>query len=246
LRLWPGWRGAPAPLAVSSNYRAVMSRRCSDSMAGLARSSCPRLRTIGTSAISPNGTRDECFAHLGPCYERPKSWDCEGEAILVPARARLSGSLRLQKLFSRQSGRRSWRGLLSSHCRGCYKNNVGTILPPSSEFFAPDPNSVMASRAPALDLRLEQLQARISGKRQHQLRCFCASFGSQLRSLCVSDLASSAIRTGWQVGTKSPVRVRHGSLAGQCKVRPPMKPAAVLVLWATNSSSSSRPPPTLQ
>ena len=44
------------------------------------------------------------------------------EAILLPARARLSGSLRLQKLFSRQSGHRSWRGLLSRHCRGCYKN----------------------------------------------------------------------------------------------------------------------------
>jgi hypothetical protein len=34
----------------------------------------------------------------------------------------------------------------------------------------------MASRAPALGLPLEQLQAHISGKQQHQLEYFCASF----------------------------------------------------------------------
>jgi hypothetical protein len=71
------------------------------------------------------------------------------EAILLPARARLSGSLRLQRLFSRQSSRRSWRGLPSNHYPGWYKNKVGTIPLASSESFAPDSRMVMASRAPA-------------------------------------------------------------------------------------------------
>jgi hypothetical protein len=163
------------------------------------------------------------------------------EAILVPAHARPSGGPRLQRLSSRCYARSS-RGLLSSHCRASDKNNVGRIVPTDSRTL--DSKTAMASCAPALDLRLAQLQAHISGKQQHQLRYFCVPFGSQLPSFQVSDLASSAIRTGWQVGI--PRRVRHGSLAGQCKVRPLMKPAAVLLLWATNSSSSSMPPPTLQ
>jgi hypothetical protein len=98
------------------------------------------------------------------------------EAIVLRARARLSGSLRLQKLFCRRSGRRSSRGLLSNHCRGCYKNKIGTILRPSAESFAPDSIAVTIGRAPASDLPPEQWPARRSGKRQQQTRCFCVSF----------------------------------------------------------------------
>ena len=165
------------------------------------------------------------------------------EATLAPARARDPGGRRLQKLFHNQRSW-SWGVLFSTGSRG-NDNNCGSRMPPMGLIVTIAQSAILGC-AQALDLRLEQLRARIEGKRRRQRRCFCASFGSQLRSSWVSDLASSAICTGWQVGTKSPVRVRRGSLAGQCKVRPPMKPAAVLLLWATNSSSSSMPPPTLQ
>jgi hypothetical protein len=113
--------------------------------------------------------------------ERPKMQVYKVAATLLPAHARPSVGLRLQKLFCRCYGR-SWRGRRPSHCRESDRSNVGRILPLDSE-------SLIARHVPALDSPLEQSQARISGKRQHQRKRFCASFWSRCWSLSVSDLA---------------------------------------------------------
>jgi len=100
---------------------------------------------------------------------------------------------------------------------------------------------VMASRATALDLRLEQCRRAYQGSAA-PMKMFLRVISVVswvIVSLRFSQFWQSARAGNWN---KSPVRV---SIAGQCKVRPPMKPAAVLLL-GTNPSSSSMPPPTLQ
>ena len=88
----------------------------------------------------------------------------------------------------------SSRGPLSNHCRGCYKNKVGTILRPSAEFSAPDSKAVTASRAPTSDLPPEQQLVRKSEKRQHQRRCFCASIRYRsFQSLAFVSIANAPI-----------------------------------------------------
>src|SRR5450756_155460 len=113
---------------------------------------------------SPDGSRTG--ASIRAFWRSNKTDNRELVAILVPAHTRPSGGLRLQKLFSRFQQPCSCYGLFSSQSRGHDKNNVGRIrLKDSIETGA---QSVISSCAPALDLWPEQLQAHISGKRQHQ------------------------------------------------------------------------------
>ena len=73
MQLWSSWRSALVRLAASSNCRAGISPPWSASMAARAKSSCPRLPTIVTSATSPGGTRAECFDHLERCHDRQEN-----------------------------------------------------------------------------------------------------------------------------------------------------------------------------
>src|ERR1019366_10773478 len=94
-----------------------------------------------------------------------KLWDSEWAAILAPVHTRHPGGRRLQKLFHNQRSW-SWEGQFLTGRRG-NDNNCGSRIHLTGSIVTIAQSAILGC-APALDLRPEQLRARIEGKQQHQ------------------------------------------------------------------------------